>query len=69
MQLQLEIGDDKQHQTHSAPSDVDMNTREPSAAIKKTVVETFPISKGEGTHTVVSDHVNQPKGSADVFLD
>ena len=61
MWLQLEIGDDKQHQAHSAPSDVDMNTREQSAAIKKTVVEnatrelvlehacelveTFPISK------------------------
>ena len=61
MQLQLENGADKQHQAHSAPSDVDMNTREQSAAIKKTVVEnatrelvlehacelveTFPISK------------------------
>lgn len=61
MWLQLEIGDDKQHQAHSAPSDVDMNTREQTAAIKKTVVEnatrelvlehacelveTFPISK------------------------
>ena len=32
-------GADKQHQAHSAPSDVDMNTREQSAAIKKTVVE------------------------------
>ena len=55
------IGDDKQHQAHSAPSDVDMNAREQSASIKKTVVEnaarelvlehtcelveTFPISK------------------------
>ena len=54
-------GADKQHQAHSAPSDVDMNTREQSAAIKKSVVEnatrelvlehacelaeTFPISK------------------------
>lgn len=61
MQLQLENGTDKQHQAHSAPSDVDMNTREQSASIKKTVVEnatrelvlehacelveTFPISK------------------------
>ena len=61
MQLQLEIGADKQHQLHYAPSDVDMNTREQSAAIKKTVVEnatrelvleyacelveTFPVSK------------------------
>ena len=61
MQLQLETGAAKQHQAHSAPSDVDMNTREQSAAIKKTVVEnatrelvlehacelveTFPISK------------------------
>ena len=45
MQLQLELVDDKQHQVHSAPSDVDMKTREQSAAIKKTVVETFPISK------------------------
>ena len=51
----------KQHQAYSAPSDVDMNTREQSAATKKTVVEnatrelvlehacelvgTFPISK------------------------
>lgn len=54
-------GADKQHQAHSAPSDVDMNIREQSAAIKKTVaendtrelvlehaselVETFPVSK------------------------
>ena len=45
MWLQLENGADKQHQAHSAPSDVDMNTREQSAAINKTVVETFPISK------------------------
>lgn len=61
MQLQLETGADKQHQAHSALSDVDMKTREQSAAIKKTVVETatrelvlehacelvetFPISK------------------------
>ena len=61
MQLQLELVDDKQHQAHSSPSDVDMKTREQSAAIKKTVVETatrelvlehacelvetFPISK------------------------
>ena len=39
MWLQLELGDDKQHQAHSAPSDIDMNTREQSSAFKKTVVE------------------------------
>ena len=38
-------GADKQHQAHSTLSDVDMNTREQSAAINKTVVGTFPISK------------------------
>ncbi|HIV98777.1 MAG TPA: hypothetical protein IAB12_03230 [Candidatus Ornithospirochaeta avicola] len=40
-----ESGGAKQHQAYSAPSGVDMNAREQSAAIKKTVVETFPISK------------------------
>ena len=61
MQLQLEIGGRQTTSGASAPSDVAMNTREQSAAIKKTVVEndtrelvlehacelveTFPVSK------------------------